>query len=135
MKYELSKLFVAVYNDGTHYQQTPEDVSQVNPLKSAFFDVDHSKLIRFFIADKSCAWLVDLRDGHFEVNGAHFFLHNVPPLGAGDNMLKDFKLIYFRQVDQHLHSNGSQSVDVVYRLGWKATDEKGNEHERVIEIK
>ncbi len=130
MKYDLKYLFVAVYNDGTHYQQTPEDVSLTKRGGSAFSDVDHTRLVRFFLASETNSVSVDLVDGHFEINGVPFRLHNE------DDGFKDFKLHYWRQVTRNFEVGSRpipKDVSVIYKIGWEC-EKDGVTHKRVIEI-
>jgi len=115
----LKYLWTAHYPDGS-FKQPPEDVSTQDPNKSAYFDVDHSRLSLFSICDGR--YMVDVRDGTFYVNGASFRMHDVP--------ITDIKLHFARR---HTHdSNGRH--DIVYRIGWDAMDHNGNPIQRVMEI-
>lgn len=129
MNYQLKYLFVAVYNDNTHYQQSSEDVSKKNPKKSSFFDVDKDKLVKFFIASETTAVCVDLIDGHFEINNVPFRLH------SDLDEFKDFKLVYFRDVRRHFKANSLEpiGIDVIYQIGWEC-EKDGVKHKRVIEV-
>ena len=133
MDYQLKYPFVAVYNDGTYFQQPLNDKSKDKEGKSAFSDVDHDKLIKFFIAGENYAYGVDLRDGHFEVNGIPFFMH------SDLDGMKDFKLIYFRDIRRHFNqsNNGEKpkqvAMDIIYQIGWKCII-NGKEQERVMEV-
>jgi len=130
-------LFVAEYDDGTTYIQSPDDHSiNHDPTKehnpSSFSDVDHDKLIRFHLIEPKegeqipiCT--VDLRDGHFEMYGTPFTIHEqfVEP--------KDLKLIYFRDVRRErtikatVQEDGTIAEEVSdndyiakYYIGWQA---------------
>jgi len=121
----LKYLFIAEYKDGV-FKQTPEDVSVKDPKRSCFFDVDHDKLVRFHLVGDH-KFTVDLRDGHFEVNGVSFFMHEEP--------LKDFRLIYFRKHTHHFNIQYEEKAhEIVYRMGWQTTNEKGENVQRVLEI-
>lgn len=126
----LKYLFQATYNDGTIYQQTPEDVSRTDPKKSCYYDVDQEKLKVFFLYNDEHTYSVNLQDGHFEVDNVPFFFHE-------ENNLKDFKLIFFRQ---HTHSfivnqekNSEISHMIVYRMGWQCTV-NGKNYQKVMQI-
>lgn len=128
--------FTVEYKDGSTFKQNAEDVSLVDPKRSAFFDVRLEDVKRFhlygggtFIKDK---FTVDLTDGHFEVMGIPFFLHD------SAQPLKNFKLKFFRR---HTHNfNIGQHIKEIdhlidYCMGWEADDDKGNIIERILEVK
>lgn len=128
-------LFTAKYNDGTEYKQTPEDRSITEPEKrSCFYDVDHSKLERFELHGEGREYAVDLKDGHFEINGVPFFAHEEEPI-------QDMRLIFWRK---HKHSfnqkaDGSElpketSHEVSYIIGWQGTH-AGKNINRIVEFK
>lgn len=113
----LKYLFIAEYSDGATYIQTQEDKSIVEPEKrSAFFDVDHDRLVKFSLIgqgmDNPHTYSVDLRDGHFEVDGVPFYFH--------EEDLLNFKLIFFRR---HTHtknqSSGHETHAIAYKIGWQ----------------
>src|SRR3990167_2816987 len=85
MKY----LFEVEYKDGTFFKQNEEDVSLTDPKRSAFFDIKQEEVKRFTLEGNGNTFCVDLTDGHFEVNGVSFFMH--------DESLTYFRLIYFRR--------------------------------------
>lgn len=123
----LKYLFTAEYRDGSLFKQPSNDVSEKDPQRSAFYDVDHNNLVGFCLSSGDCIYGVDLRDGHFEVNGIPFFMY--------DGELKDFKLVFFRRHLHHVTLGGSElSHEVTYRLGWRATDTDGNTVERIMEF-
>lgn len=124
----LKYLFTAEYKDGTLFTQNPEDVSAVDPKRSAFFDVKHDQLIGFVLSDGKNTFGVDLTDGHFEINGVPFFLH--------ETEMRDFKLFFFRRHSHTFSSDGAeQTHTITYRLGWRAYDPTAREEtERIIEF-
>lgn len=132
MKY----LFTAEYKDGTHYIQNPEDISITEPeTRSCFFDIDHSKLVKFSLKGEGHEYAIDLRDGHFEVDGVPFFMHE-------DHDLVGFKLIFFRQhthsFNQKMDSNSQPteiSHEIVYRMGWQTTTVRGENYQQIMQIK
>lgn len=84
------------------------------------------------IGDGASSYLVDLMDGHFEINGTKFFMHE-------ERSLKDFRIIYFRSHSHHLrvHADNSKEEiahEIVFRMGWQTNDENGNNIQRVMEI-
>ena len=124
MKY----LFTVEYKDGTFFKQNEEDVSLTDPLRSAFFDIRQDDVKKFSLTGEGHIYLVDLTDGHFEVDGVPFRFHNED--------LKDFRLIYWRQ---HTHIYGvvklnEKSHEIVFCMGWQANNEKGENIQRVMEI-
>lgn len=136
---DLKYLFVVEYFDGKVFEQPKEDVSTQDPKRSAFFDVDQQQVARFSLVDQESPDIeghrpyvgVDLEDGHFEVNGKAFFLHDEP--------FKDFRLIFFRRHRHHFTSSveenlKEQSHTVTYRIGWQTNDKDGKNHQRVMEV-
>ena len=89
----LTYLFKATYLDGTVYQQTQEDTSCQDPKRSCFFDLKQEQLKTFQLEGNGHTYLVDLTDGHFELDGVPFRFHEYP--------LTDIKLVYFRR---HTHN-------------------------------
>jgi hypothetical protein len=142
-KAALKYLFVAVYKDGSHFQQNPEDVSAKEPNRSAFFDVDQENLQAFFLVGPTSAskknqhtYLVDLTDGHFEIDGVPFGMD--PRARDGSRV---YKLAFFRKHRANVEVNvrsgkmGRQWEDpIVYCLGWNATDQLGQVAQRIMEI-
>lgn len=134
----LKYLFAAVFADGTQINQTLEDRSKVDPLKSEFYDVmeyeKKSPLIKFSIGHiQEDKWaIVDLIDGHFELNGIPFYLHlNLPSVDP------KFRIVYFRIRTEQLTTaaDGTQtpsSLDPKYMLGWQTTIEGKNYQEVII---
>lgn len=124
----LKYLFTAYYSDGTKYEQNAEDKSVKEPdTRSSYYDIDHDKLVAFVLRGEGHEYGVDLRDGHFEIDGVQFFMHE-------DNKMKDFRLVFWRR---HTHSfnqkvNGETvpvGHEVVYRFGWQATRDGENQQE------
>lgn len=135
---KLKYLFIVEYQDGSAFKQNAEDVSLIDPMRSAFFDVKLDEVKRFhlygggtFIKDK---FTVDLTDGHFEVMGIKFFMHD------SALRLKNIKLKFYRQHTHNFNFNPGQQVKetahlVDYCMGWEAEDENGNPIERILEVK
>lgn len=132
----LKYLFTATFADGSMIVQTPEDKSLIDPEKrSQFYDVlqmaERQQLISFVLKGEGREYGVDLRDGHFEIDGVAFRMHE-------DDTLGGFKLIFFRQ---HTHSflqtrekDTEVSHDVVYRMGWQTQTFKEENYQRVMQI-
>lgn len=123
MKY----LFSALYKDGSVYEQNPEDISIIDPLRSCYFDLKQDEIEKFKLIGDGNTYSVDLTDGHFEVNGIPFLLH--------EEELKDFRLIFWRR---HTHSFNRNDVelshDIVYRFGWQCTVD-GKNYQQIMQIK
>lgn len=121
--------YTAAYEDGTviEYDKENPDISEVNTTKSKFFDIQEkekeSKLISFVIHNDTQSVGVDLRDGHFEVNGTPFFQHR-PDLIP----YKDFRIIFYRTVRRTIHQNGEEIGAEIYgyTIGWQTSETKEN---------
>jgi len=122
----LKYLFKATCLDDSVYQQNPEDTSVSDPKRSCFFDLDITKLKNFSLEGEGHSYLVDLVDGHFEIDGIPFSFHEYP--------LTDIRLVYFRR---HTHSFNikfqEQSHTMCFRFGFQA-DENGKMIQRIMEI-
>lgn len=158
-KLQLKYLFSALLSDGTEYHQTPEDVSPYTEGRNAMYELleqdsngtpiphpnggwlkTRADVVLFQLSDGVHRYLVDLRDGHFEVQhvekkkelvGAHFFV-GVPPAG------ETLRFFYYRRRRHHANvsalvgENGepqmSSCVEVgqecEYRFGWETEDRK-----------
>ena len=121
MKY----LFRVEYKDGEVFNQNPKDMSKQDPKRSAYFDIDQGRIKTFsLIGDHS--FLVDLEDGHFEVNGVSFSMHDEP--------FSDFRLIFFRRHRHNFNLKYQElSHEITYRMGWQCTKD-GKNHQRIMEI-
>lgn len=139
----LNYLFTAIYEDGTTYDQNPEDVSLLDPKRSCFYDVleacKESRLVRFELRSQDLprrVYAVDLVDGHFEVNGTMFRMRetgrrDVHPMEVAKPVaLEGFRLVYFRPIERDFQAGveyGTMSnpqagaVRVSYCLGWQCT--------------
>lgn len=127
----LKYLFIVEYFDGTIYRQNEEDIPVIKETGSSFSDVRQEDVKRFHLVNQEHKFCVDLSDGHFEVNGVRFFMHDA---GLG---LKDFILIFYRQ---HLHqinvgSGKEISHDINYCIGWQINNQQGENIKRIMEIK
>lgn len=135
MLVENSFLFVAFFADGTRIEQTPEDRSAYTPEKNCYFDVlsrveQGDPPVSLVITNGQHTFGVDLRDGHFECNGAPFFQHR-PEL----QKYKNFRPLYFRTVDQLAKRDTLEPISAKiagYTIGWKADDDAGNPVERIF---
>lgn len=155
----LKYIFTAVYSNGATYLQNQEDKSILEPEKrSCFFDVEHDRLVAFVLTGNGHEYLVDLRDGHFEIDGVEFNHYSVPDqeidpmqVNAGQKpKLGKFKLVYFRptvqkmNADVRINKHGipemgnpkiTGEVQRNYCIGWQAKDIKtGKNYQQVIQI-
>lgn len=124
MKY----LFTVKYKDGSFYHQNAEDRSATEPDKrSCFFDVKQDEVATFTLEGEGHTYSVNLIDGHFEVNGVPFAMH--------EEALSGFRLIFFRQHTHNFIAGSGEEIkhDIVYRLGWQCTV-NGENVQRVMQI-
>jgi hypothetical protein len=132
---KLSYLFECHFKDGTMIQQTEQDVSTIDPARSAFYDVMQrlDDVVVFGVYNEQSTYAVDLRDGHFEINGFSFNVNK-------EELPEDAKreLVYFRR---HVHVTvvGQEappedvSHSVEYFLGWRAMVD-GKEIQQTISV-
>lgn len=127
--------FIATFEDGTQIFQDENDTSTLVPTKSQFYDVlekgKDSPLQCLVLKGENenlPTFGVDLRDGHFEVNGVPFFQHRFDR-----ETLTDFRIIYYRNVAQTMSSDGTQSTSLGYTLGWQ-TELDGKNIQKIIKI-
>jgi hypothetical protein len=128
----LKYLFGVHYKDGSEFFQSPSDVSSTDPKRSAFFDVRQDEVELFQLRGDprgqkaGRAFVVDLRDGHFEIDGAPFFAA-VPPAGS------TLRLIFFRRHRHHFNI-GMKEIghEVEYHFGWQTTVEGVNHKQTLI---
>jgi hypothetical protein len=122
---ELDYLFTAIYEDGTTLKQTQEDISTKDQRRSAYYDIDHEKLIAFGLENEKDAVLVDLRDGAFQINGMTFSLC--------DEDITNRRLIYFRRHLQSFNQNEQEvGHEIKYHIGWQGNDSSGKNVKRII---
>jgi hypothetical protein len=133
----LKYLFTAEYKDGSLYQQNADDKSVKEPDKrSCYFDVDQDNLVGFVLRGKDHTYGVDLRDGHFEVDGVPFFMKesnkgimfHLEELPNGKPVaipLQNLRLIYWRRhthdIQTNIKTEEQKETDhqVVFKLGWQ----------------
>jgi len=123
----LKYFFTAFYNDGTYFNQHPDDTSILLPEeervgKSSFSDVDKSKLVGFGLTSEKSTVIVDLITGRFHVNGLEFQVGRDVPTDLGSR-----QLIFDREHEHDINKVSLEEVDhrVRYRLGWQATSLDG----------
>lgn len=144
----LKYLFTALYSDLTQFSQTDADISSRDPKRSAYYDIDHDRLIAFALKlntgddpqKRYEEYTVDLRTGEFLLNG--ITLNNV--LFNQDDQEYSFtaappglklRLIYFRKNSITFNTpNSITSKDTSYLLGWQATTPGGENVKRIIQI-
>ncbi len=129
---ELRYLFGVRFADGSEFFQTAEDQSAIDAARSAYYDVcqareNGSRVEVFQLEGQGHTYLVDLRDGHFEIDGAPFLVE-LPPAGAA------LDLVYFRRRRHHANAtvvvdenSKPRIVDLMdagreceYHFGWRA---------------
>lgn len=133
---ELKYFFTARFRDGSSYHQNMMDVSTIDPKRSCFYDVlqREDELMWFSLDNGENYYKVDITDGHFEVNGTPFRMHDtaIP--------LINMRLIFYRQREVTMTGDRWDSMvqqsenGIVYCIGWQANDEKGNNIKRIMEI-
>jgi hypothetical protein len=139
----LEYLWQAHLLDETHIFQNEADVSAIDPEKrSAFYDLclhddegnsvtdcDGIAIARpdiafFGITNGRHTWVVDLRDGHFEVNGLSF---RADPWALLPDAFPDggtYRLVFFLDREQKITTFEDKRPSLVedsilgYRLGW-----------------
>ena len=129
----LKYLFEAHFADGTSVLQTREDKSVANNERSAFYDVTQrlDDVEVFGLYDENHVYVVDLRDGHFEIDGTPFFAVE-DSLRLPSNV--KYRLIYFRRHNVAINSSMEElSHTVRFHFGWEVTID-GNKYERVISV-
>ncbi len=111
--------FEADFKDNTTYIQGADDVSIDTEGRNAFYDILQrmDDVVQFhLIKDDNTRYTVDLRDGHFEINGIAFTSHDqfyVPGV---------LKLIYFKEMHQNFHAGDSEPYEIKvnrYFIGWE----------------
>jgi hypothetical protein len=111
----LKYLFTAIYDDGTILKQTQEDISTKDPKRSAYYDIDHEKLIAFGLESEDSAIVVHIKDGAFEINGLPFMV-NAPNV-------ENRRLIYYRRVRINFNEdNIEEAREIEYHIGWQGNE-------------
>jgi hypothetical protein len=131
----MKNTFYAQFNDGTLFAQDENDVHPTKQDKSSFTylleeAVLHDGIASFWLDGNGRNYLVDLKDGHFEIDGTRFNAHEQ------DLAPKDLRLVYFRRHTHKMNIYGMEVAhDVEYFLGWQMTDDEGKNHQQTISIK
>lgn len=120
MKY----LFAAKFKDGSVVNQTIEDISLVNPEKSAFFDVlNHpSELAEFSLCGDSKEIYLNFNSQTIHVNGVKI---------KHSTVLADLRLIYYRQVTLTFPQGLNE---IQFNVGWQGNDENGKNHQQILTV-
>lgn len=111
----LKYLFTVEFTDRTSFKQEKDDVSKLDPKRSAFYDIENNgkKIKKFTLGKLFDKWSVDLITGEFTHNGYKFQLEENPTSG------KKKALVFFRQ-HQHDTVNGQETDHrVIYFIGYK----------------
>lgn len=126
--------FEALFFDGSIITQTPEDISALDPIRSQFYDVVQrmDEVHRFSLTDGKNVYLVDLTDGHFEINGITFNTQdpsNVPPASK-------WRLIFFRRHQHHFRVGTTEEIGhtIEYHIGRQTTTPQGKNYQQTISI-
>jgi len=130
---KLKYLFRAVFNDGTELSQLPDDTNPNGPGSSFTYLLDeekkHGGIAAFSLEGEGTTASVNLKDGTFAINGVVFGAH------AQDWEPTDLRLIYFREVKQHIYGGeivGSETSR--HFIGWQYTDPAGRNRQQTIFI-
>ena len=133
----LKYYFAAYFKDGSFLEQAKDDVSKTDPTRSSFYDlmqeVNKGNDVQIFtLTDGKNNYLVDLRDGHFEINGVSFKVHD------GDQPFYNRRLVFFRR-HKHGFNLGMDEIShtIVFLFGWQANeteDPASKNHQFTIEI-
>ena len=125
----LKYLFQVTYKDGSTYTQNEEDKSiSGNDTKSCYFDVKQEDVKNFFLFNNEHQYSVNLEDGHFEVDGLPFFMHT-------DFLLKDFRIVFYRQHTHDFTMDGQEvNHRIAYCFGWQTNDKDKKNVQRIMTI-
>ncbi len=129
-KVHLKYLFHVQYYDGDGFIQNEEDVSRVDPTKSAYYDVEQDKVEYFTLITSDEGQVgVNLGTGIFLSTFEGFYAHNFT---VGDPGPKPYKLIFYRQ-HTHNFTMGLEEIDhtIKYCIGY--IDANGVEHKILVD--
>lgn len=129
----LTHLFECHFADESVLIQSPDDISTIDPTRSAFYDVQQrlDEVIVFGVCSADHTFVVDLRDGHFEIDGVPFDVHGDDDLPEGDHK---YRLVYFRRNWQTVNvGTGEQFHEMHYFVGWQTTI-NGKNYQRTISV-
>lgn len=122
-------LFKCLFNDKLIIEQTQEDKSVNTVGKNAFFDVlsrlSDVRAFALYNIETKDEYLVDLADGHFEINGRIFRL-------CDEEQLINYRLIFFKRNVIMVRIGASQTQKVSYHFGWQANRPDGTNIKRIM---
>jgi hypothetical protein len=113
--YDLDYLFIAETIDGSIIKQTPDDKAKFSSVGTMMTDLMKEHLKSFSLVGKGHIFTIDLKDGHFEVDGNKIYSPTIPPSNA------DLRPIYWRQVTRSIGADGSEIPKIRYIIGWQYT--------------
>lgn len=128
-------LFTAKFQDNQTYKQNEQDISQINPEKSCFYDIlqiqgenYENPVTEFHLSNGINTWSLYMDDGHFELNTNKFLIHEY------EAPITNRRLIYFRR--RTISSIGTVIIgqDVVYRFGWQANNLEGKNIQHLLSV-
>ena len=128
----LKYLFKALLNSGAVIEQTQQDTSALLEGKNAFYDVmqnfDNLRAFALYDWESIDEYLVDLSDGHFEINQTKFFLHDEP--------ISNIRLIYFRRnvAEVSLGGETGPQQTISYHLGFQASATDGSNRQFILRL-
>lgn len=124
----LKYIFQVTYKDGSIYASNQEDVSIKDPKRSCFYDVKQSEVKTFFLFNDEHRFSVNLEDGHFEVDGVPFFMHDL------NTNLTGFKLVFYRRHTHDFTPDGTETRhEIVYHMGWEC-NLNGKNYQQIMKI-
>ena len=128
----LTFLFDAVFSDGSFITQNEDDVSLITPGKNCFYDVLQriDEVVTFELFDHEHSYAVDLRDGHFEIDGLLFQAHDPDIRFPPD---AKFRLVYFKRNRIHHCGGEITGIDTVFHVGWQTTID-GKNYKQTISV-
>lgn len=119
--------FEAEFKDGTTYVEREDDTSEDTENKNSFYDVlkriQDVRQFNIVVEDEDSVtdYTVDLTDGHFEINGVPFTVHDqfYTP--------EDIELVYWKEVRQEFdqYRNIIRRYVNRYFIGWKTINNGG----------
>ena len=129
MKY----LFTAQFNDGSIFHQDPEDKHPTKENKSSFTYLleeaeIHGGIALFKLNNDEVEYSVDLKDGHFEIDGKIVKINEVKVEP------QNLELVYFRR---HTHNFNVYGMEIEHGIkfdfGWKMNKD-GKDYQQIITI-
>jgi hypothetical protein len=128
-------LFLANFNDCSTYHQNEQDISEIDPTRSCFYDIskkiESGLILREFILyndELNCEYKVDLTTGLITLNDFGHIIRVVNPYLN----LFNYRIIYFRT--HQVSPNDGIDKLVNYQIGWQANDQEGNNYKQIVEI-